>query len=176
MSAGAPIPLETLGSSRVKTSGFSSSDADIASLKSTHDVQVQYNAHGPSQGGNGANGANGANGVNGHSLAEPNGDEGAQGEDDPRSTGSRPKESDLESPINYIEALPPVDGGCQAWSYLVAATILETLIWGIPYTVGIFHEYWTSTLFKGQGGEGVITLASTLQTGLMYMSTAAFGP
>jgi len=87
--------------------------------------------------------------------------------------GSR--EEDPESIVNYIDALPPVDTGRHAWSFLVAATVLETLIWGIPYTVGVFHEYWTSTLFKGQG-EGVITLASTLQTGLMYMSTAAFGP
>jgi hypothetical protein len=82
---------------------------------------------------------------------------------------------DPESPVNYISALPPVDGGRQAWSFLVAATILETLIWGIPYTIGIFHEYWTSTMFKGEG-ESTITLAATLQTGLMYMSVAFFQP
>ncbi len=26
--------------------------------------------------------------------------------------------------------LPPVDGGRKAWSYLIAATAMETLIWG----------------------------------------------
>lgn len=82
--------------------------------------------------------------------------------------------TDEEMPSQFIAALPPVDGGRQAWSFLAAATILETLIWGVPYTVGIFHEYWTSTIFEGQG-EGLITLAATLQTGLMYMSTAVFG-
>jgi len=168
MSAGAPIPLETLGSSRAKSNGFSSSDADITSLRSNHDAQAQYDAQHTSHRSNGS-----------HEASDPNGcdgSDGAEGEEESAPNDRRPKEADLESPINYIEALPPVDGGRQAWSYLVAATILETLIWGIPYTVGIFHEYWTSTMFKGQGGEGVITLASTLQTGLMYMSTAAFGP
>jgi hypothetical protein len=81
-----------------------------------------------------------------------------------------------EPPLpDYIPALPPVDGGRQAWSFLVAATMMEMLIWGLPFAVGVLHEYWLSTLFKGQG-EGVITLAATLQTGLLYMSTAAFGP
>ena len=90
--------------------------------------------------------------------------------------GSSPEDghADDQMPTQFIAALPPVDGGRDAWSFLVAATILETLIWGVPYTVGIFHEYWTSTTFKGQG-EGIITLAATLQTGLMYMSTAVFG-
>lgn len=148
MSAGDLIPLESLGSSRTTPHGsFPSSETDIISLRSQHDAQQQYEVRQAPITGEG----------------ESNGDH-------------RPKEGDLESPINYIDALPPVDGGRQAWSYLVAATILETLIWGLPFTVGIFHEYWTSTLFKGQGGDGVITLASTLQTGLMYMSAAAFGP
>ena len=145
MSAGAPIPLETLGSSRTTPSGsYPPSETDITSLRSAHGVERVYDGQNP---------------------FEPNTGETSQ---------NGPKEGDLESPINYIDVLPPVDGGRQAWSFLIAATILETLIWGIPFTVGIFHEYWTSTLFKGEG-DGVITLASTLQTGLMYMSSSAFG-
>jgi len=27
-------------------------------------------------------------------------------------------------------SLPPVDGGRQAWAYLLSATVLETLVWG----------------------------------------------
>ena len=80
-----------------------------------------------------------------------------------------------DGPLEYIPALPPVDGGRQAWSFLAAATVMEMLIWGLPFAVGTLHEYWLSTLFKGQG-EGTITLAATLQTGLLYGSTAAFGP
>jgi hypothetical protein len=91
-------------------------------------------------------------------------------------TPSQNGDADPESPVNYISALPPVDRGRQAWSFLVAATVLETLIWGLPYVVGIFHEFWISEMFKGQGGEATLTLAATLQTGLMYMSVAVFGP
>ena len=80
-----------------------------------------------------------------------------------------------DEPREHIPALPPVDGGRQAWSFLAAATVMEMLIWGLPFAVGTLHEYWLSTLFKGQG-EGTITLAATLQTGLLYGSTAAFGP
>jgi hypothetical protein len=29
-----------------------------------------------------------------------------------------------------MSCLPPVDGGRQAWAYLLCATILETLVWG----------------------------------------------
>lgn len=83
--------------------------------------------------------------------------------------------NDPESSSNYTLALPPVDTGKDAWSFLVAATILETLIWGIPYVVGIFHEFWIAEMFRGEG-KGTVTLAATLQTGLMYMSVAVFGP
>lgn len=85
-------------------------------------------------------------------------------------------EHDVESTSgDFIPALPPVDKGTAAWSFLVAATIMEMLIWGLPFAVGILHEYWLSTLFRGEG-ESTITLAATLQTGLLYMSTAAFTP
>lgn len=85
-------------------------------------------------------------------------------------------ERDVESPTgDYIPSLPPVDGGKAAWSFLVAATIMEMLIWGLPFAIGVLHEYWISTQFRGES-EATITLAATLQTGLLYMSTAAFAP
>jgi hypothetical protein len=80
-----------------------------------------------------------------------------------------------DGPLDFIPALPPVDRGRHAWSFLAAATVMEMLIWGLPFAVGTLHEYWLSTLFKGQA-EGTLTLAATLQTGLLYGSTAAFGP
>lgn len=84
---------------------------------------------------------------------------------------------DLESPsTSFIPALPPVDGGKQAWLFLAAATTIEALVWGLPFSIGILHEYWTSELFKGQGHEGQITLAATLQTGMLYISAGLFGP
>lgn len=34
---------------------------------------------------------------------------------------------------------------------------------GMPFSVGILHNYWTSTLFKGQNAETILSLAATLQ-------------
>ncbi|EAL20200.1 hypothetical protein CNBF0120 [Cryptococcus deneoformans B-3501A] len=72
-------------------------------------------------------------------------------------------------------ALPPVDGGWRAWSFLVAATVIVMLIWGLPYSIGVLHVYWTDTLIKGEGAS-TLTLAATLQNGLLYMATALSGP
>ncbi|WVQ75332.1 hypothetical protein IAR50_004949 [Cryptococcus sp. DSM 104548] len=75
----------------------------------------------------------------------------------------------------YATSLPPVDGGRRAWLFLVAATSIEMLVWGLPFAVGILHVYWTNTLFPGYGSS-TVTLAATLQTGLLYMSAGLFGP
>lgn len=36
---------------------------------------------------------------------------------------------------NVIQALPPVDGGRDAWLFLAAAFMIETLVWGLPFSV-----------------------------------------
>jgi len=83
----------------------------------------------------------------------------------------------LPLPPDYISALPPVDTGKDAYLFLLGATLVETLVWGLPFSVGILHAYWTNFLFKGyEGGESSLTLAATLQTGLLYMSAAAVAP
>nr|XP_031863730.1 uncharacterized protein CI109_000982 [Kwoniella shandongensis]KAA5530802.1 hypothetical protein CI109_000982 [Kwoniella shandongensis] len=82
---------------------------------------------------------------------------------------------DQEVQLNPVDILPPVDGGRRAWLFLIAATAIEILVWGLPFSIGILHNYWTNTLFKGQG-ESTITLAATLQTGFLYMSAGLFGP
>ncbi|KAK8845320.1 hypothetical protein IAR55_006033 [Kwoniella newhampshirensis] len=93
-------------------------------------------------------------------------------------TDSRPVSSfttDNEQQYNPVDVLPPVDGGRRAWLFLIGATSIEILVWGLPFSIGILHNYWTNTLFKGYG-EGTITLAATLQTGLLYMIAGLFGP
>lgn len=40
---------------------------------------------------------------------------------------------------NVISALPPVDGGKDAWLFLVAAFMIETLVWGLPFSVVRAH-------------------------------------
>ncbi|OCF39448.1 monocarboxylic acid transporter [Kwoniella heveanensis CBS 569] len=74
-----------------------------------------------------------------------------------------------------VEALPPVDGGSKAWLFLIGATYMEIIVWGLPFSIGVLHAYWSNVLFKGEG-LSTITLAATLQTGLLYMFAALFGP
>lgn len=94
--------------------------------------------------------------------------------------GSLSFSSDTENEAGATEevetlALPPIDKGVQAWSFLVAATLIEAVIWGLPYSVGVLHEYWVSTLF-GEEATAILTLASTLNTGLLFFSGAFLGP
>jgi hypothetical protein len=70
--------------------------------------------------------------------------------------------------------LHPPDKGRHAWQFLAAATLVETWVWGLPYTVGVLHAYWHTEMFPED--ESTLTLAATLQTGLMFMSTALLGP
>lgn len=93
----------------------------------------------------------------------------------PPSTSSSFPEPEASEEIPFIPALPPVDSGHEAWLFLISATLIETLVWGLPFSVGILNVYWTQTLFKGYGGS-TVALAATLQTGLMYMSTGLLGP
>lgn len=60
------------------------------------------------------------------------------------------------------QSLAPTDRGRQAWSFLVAATLIETIVWGLPFSVGVLHEYWINEKFAGQGQEGTLTTAATL--------------
>lgn len=88
----------------------------------------------------------------------------------------RPSEEEIGAAdgVSTTAALPPVDGGKRAWTFLAAATFIETTVWGLPYTVGVFHQYWQTKMFPHD--ESTLTLAATLQTALMYMSTALLGP
>jgi hypothetical protein len=77
-------------------------------------------------------------------------------------------------PLNS-QSLLPVDSGKDAWLFLVGSTIVEIMVWGIPYSIGVLHLYWTTSLFPGYGAS-TITLAATMQAGFGYIFTAVFGP
>jgi hypothetical protein len=80
-----------------------------------------------------------------------------------RSTSSQPSSVPSErcEPPAGTTSLPPVDAGHNAWAFLAAATIIEVLVWGLPFSVGVLHSYWTSVKFPGRE-EGLLTLAATL--------------
>ncbi|KAK7047428.1 hypothetical protein VNI00_006659 [Paramarasmius palmivorus] len=37
-------------------------------------------------------------------------------------------------------SLPPVDGGFRAWTFLLAAVIIGAVVWGLPFSFGVFLE------------------------------------
>ena len=71
--------------------------------------------------------------------------------------------ADLQSE-NEIAALPDPDTG-YAWVYLAASFMVEMLAFGFTFSVGIFHDYWTTVSFPGN--PVVLTTVATMQSGLM---------
>lgn len=41
-------------------------------------------------------------------------------------------------------SLPRADGGKDAWSFLAGCFFIEALVWGFPFSFGIFQEYYTT--------------------------------
>ncbi|KAF2119086.1 putative MFS monocarboxylate transporter [Lophiotrema nucula] len=67
-----------------------------------------------------------------------------------------------------VSSLPPVDTGKDAWLFLAAAFMVETLVWGFPFAYGIFQEYYSSHApFEGSSNIAVI---GTCAMGIMYLS------
>ncbi|RMY69438.1 hypothetical protein D0863_06460 [Hortaea werneckii] len=70
-----------------------------------------------------------------------------------------------------VQSLPRADGGKDAWSLLGACFLLEALVWGFPFSFGIFQDYYINkNLFEGN--EGGITAIGTTATGLMYFAAS----
>ncbi|KAF2006141.1 putative MFS monocarboxylate transporter [Amniculicola lignicola CBS 123094] len=65
-------------------------------------------------------------------------------------------------------SLPPVDTGKDAWMFLAAAFVIETLVWGFPFAFGIFQSYYsTHAPFAGSSNVAII---GTCAMGIMYLS------
>jgi hypothetical protein len=52
-------------------------------------------------------------------------------------------ESGRES-IRETLALPKADEGKDAWLFLAACFMIEALVWGFPFTFGLFQEYYSA--------------------------------
>lgn len=96
----------------------------------------------------------------------------------PPSPTAQSSTSDLSADLAKESAasLPPVDGGRGAIMFLVAATLTEACVWGLPFSVGVLHEYWLSEVFPEPSATPILTLASTLPTGLLYFCGVFMGP
>ncbi|WOO79885.1 MFS transporter asaE [Vanrija pseudolonga] len=91
-------------------------------------------------------------------------------------TPSSPTSPDAQPQERETSTLPPVDKGKDAILFLLAAAAMDGLVWGFPFSVGVLHEYWSSSLFPGQGDANALSLASTLPTAILFASGAIMGP
>ncbi|TXT13402.1 hypothetical protein VHUM_00769 [Vanrija humicola] len=92
----------------------------------------------------------------------------------PEPVGTADAEADAEA---SAAPLPPVDGGREAWLFLAAGTLVEVMVWGLPFSSGVLLEYWSNTLFRDRpGAEGTLALAATLPTAILYFLGAPIGP
>ncbi|KAH6960390.1 hypothetical protein FAVG1_08878 [Fusarium avenaceum] len=73
---------------------------------------------------------------------------------------------------HQVLALPPVDGGKDAWLFLAAAFTVEALTWGFPFAFGVFQDYYsTNAPFEGSSAIAVI---GTCAMGIMYLGLPFF--
>ncbi|KAJ5040818.1 hypothetical protein NUH16_011110 [Penicillium rubens] len=84
-----------------------------------------------------------------------------------RSTSFVPFDQESDSSILDHQKLPPVDGGVQAWLFLMASAMLESLVWGYAFAFGIFQDYY-STHQPIEGSEN-IAIIGTCAMGLAYL-------
>ncbi|KZP33374.1 MFS general substrate transporter [Athelia psychrophila] len=74
--------------------------------------------------------------------------------------------------------LAPVDGGFGAWSFLAAAFLVETIVWGFPSAFGVFlAEYLKNPVYLSQpGATSLLPLIGSLSTGIIYCSGVVIYP
>ncbi|CAG7994410.1 unnamed protein product [Penicillium olsonii] len=83
-----------------------------------------------------------------------------------------PREDDSSPRGRENLALPPTDRGKDAWLTLAACCVLEALVWGFPFSFGVFQEYYDrQEAFARE--KSTIAAIGTTATGLMYC-TAPF--
>ncbi|KAF1843738.1 MFS general substrate transporter [Cucurbitaria berberidis CBS 394.84] len=83
-------------------------------------------------------------------------------------------EIEMESSLRWNQvtenesSLPPPDGGKDAWLFLAAGFVIEIMVWGFPWSYGIFQDYYSTSLpFAGSSG---IPAIGTSAMGILYMA------
>lgn len=66
-------------------------------------------------------------------------------------------------------SLPRADGGKDAWLFLLSAFVLEALVWGFPFSFGVFETYYTSHPPFSEDASSVAAIGTTA-TGMMYFT------
>lgn len=76
-----------------------------------------------------------------------------------------------ETPPDYeLQKLPRVDGGKDAWLVLAGAFAIESIVWGFPFSFGVFQEYYQSHEPFSKDSSSTAAI-STTASGIMYLSS-----
>ncbi|KAL8919405.1 MAG: hypothetical protein Q9208_006783 [Pyrenodesmia sp. 3 TL-2023] len=74
---------------------------------------------------------------------------------------------DSASNKSSVSKLPPADRGKAAWLFLAGCFLIEGLIWGLPFSYGVFQKYYTEHEPFSQNPHGIAAIGTTT-TGLLY--------
>ncbi|KAF5345522.1 hypothetical protein D9758_012014 [Tetrapyrgos nigripes] len=89
------------------------------------------------------------------------------------STQSGIDDGDSNIPRLNESSLPPMDKGFGAWSYLTAAFLVETIVWGFPAT----FEYLNDPEYASQpNAQFLLPLIGPIAMGIMYCSSPILNP
>ncbi|KIK52303.1 hypothetical protein GYMLUDRAFT_970230 [Collybiopsis luxurians FD-317 M1] len=73
-------------------------------------------------------------------------------------------------PENAV-SLPPMDGGFHAWAYLVSAWCMTLLTWSLPFSYGIFLNFYTSDPDFERYPSSSLALVGSLCNGILYLTS-----
>ncbi|KAL1719596.1 major facilitator superfamily domain-containing protein [Schizophyllum commune] len=78
----------------------------------------------------------------------------------------------------HESALPPADKGLQAWFFLLAAFVVEAILWSFPFAYGVFLESYLSdpTYTSQKNATSLLPLIGTVSSGIMYCAGAIVYP
>jgi hypothetical protein len=72
--------------------------------------------------------------------------------------------------------VPPADGGKEAWLFLVGAFCVEGLIWGFPYSFGVFQEYYTTRAPFSEAPSGIASIGTSAMVRYYQTLSTPFEP
>lgn len=64
--------------------------------------------------------------------------------------------------------IPRADGGRDAWLFLAACFVFEALVWGFPFSFGVFQSYYSTHAPFDNSPKGIAAVG-TCSTGVMYL-------
>ncbi|KAH8596147.1 major facilitator superfamily domain-containing protein [Bisporella sp. PMI_857] len=65
-------------------------------------------------------------------------------------------------------SLPRADGGKDAWLFLISCFVVEALVWGFPFSFGVFQDYYSSHETFSSDASSIAAIGTTA-TGVMYL-------